>query len=539
MNTNYKIFLFTIFLLVVFMFVNHNELFDIPVRLNARPFLYQLVFYANYIGLMLSCFIFLTVKSQLIRYVFYFSLFLTISITIATDKVHGNSFGIFEANIMFTEIQFASQVASAFFYEYLGAIGIALFITTLVSYIAFRFFPRISNLYALIPIIFISYSVKINYTSKSWHTLFPCVFNVPIIAADAYLSIPRFGPRNEPFLKPTNKSLFKHIFWIVDESIRGDMLGANNSPLPTTPFLDKIKNDYYNYGITSSSTHYSYGSNIILQSGLRADQLPDNLLKFGTNPNIFQYSKLAGFTTYFIDGQNKNEIPQNGMTNYDFKHIDKYVQIQKMYPDIKWYSVDSTIVKYIAEILKTQGNTFTYINKAGCHFAYNNFYPQEQEVFTPAYRSGKSWTNQKTLINTYCNCIKWGVDDFFKKLYPYSLNEDAIFIYTSDHGVTLLEKGRPVQDTDPHNPLPLRATVPLLIFAGNHHPELFQFAEQNKNKLSHFSIFPGTLFLLGYDQDKVTALYGKSLFMQWEKTKRIFFSGTIYDSGNCYINDFE
>lgn len=455
------------------------------------------------------------------------------------DIAHGNTFSKLEANILFTEIQFAGQAINAFFYQYLQGIGLALIITVLAAFIAFRFMPRISNMYALIPIVFIAYSAKINFTSDSWHTLFPSVFNVPIVAADAYVSIPRFGPRKTPFIKPENKGLFKHIIWIIDESVRGDLLSINNSPIPTTPFLESIKGNYYNYGIMSSSSQYSYGSNMVFQSGLRLDQLPDSNLNFGTNPNIFQYSKQAGYTTYFIDGQNKKEIPTNGMTRYDFEHIDHYIPIHKNYPDIKWPEVDSTIVKYLKNVLNSKENTFTYINKAGCHFAYNNFYPKTREVFKPSYRGGEAWTDPATLKNTYCNCISWSVDDFFRKLYPLTLDKNAIILYTSDHGVSLLEQGRPVQDTSPINPLPVRATVPFLVFAGKQHPELFQFAEINKNRLSHFSIFPGTLFLLGYNKNQVTQKYGEGFFTKREKIKRTFFSGTIYDRQNFYLNDFE
>src|SRR5205823_5408112 len=108
---------------------------------------------------------------------------------------HGNTFSKVEANLLFTEIQFAGEAMSAFFYQYLLAICIALMISLLVAFIAFRFMPKINNVYALVPLLFIAYAAKINYTSKAWHTLFPSVFNVPIVAADAYISIPRFGPR--------------------------------------------------------------------------------------------------------------------------------------------------------------------------------------------------------------------------------------------------------------------------------------------------------------------------------------------------------
>ncbi len=539
MSNLFKSVLFTILLLLIFMLVDHRLFFDIPQRLDGRPIVYQLVFYANYIGLLLSCLIYFTVKSKWIRILFSLLFFVTLAISFGMEFAHGNSFSKVEANILFTEIQFAGEAISAFFYQYLQGIGLAFLLTGLISYIAFKWMPQLDNRYILVPLVFIAYSVKVNYSSKSWHTIFPTVFNVPIIAVDAFISIPRFGPRKPPFIQPATKGMYQHIIWIIDESVRGDMLGINNPSKSTTPFLDSIQKHYYNYGIMTSASQYSLGSNMVLQSGLRLNQLPDIDLNFGTNPNIFQYCKQAGFNTYFIDGQNRSSIPSNGMTHYDYDFIDHPIQIHKKHPGITWPEVDSTIVNYVKHILEKNEPTFTYINKAGCHFAYNNFYPKSRDIFKPSYKGGEAWTDSVTLRNTYANCINWSVDEFFRKLFPITLNKNTIIIYTSDHGVSLLEKGRPVQDTGPLNPLPARAAVPFLVFSDSSHPALFQFAAENKNRLTHFSIFPSTLTLMGYDPTQVNKLYGDGFFKKWNKTQRIFFSGTIYDPQQFYLNVYD
>ena len=101
MQVKYKTILFTIFLLLVFMFVDYRNIFEIPVRMQSRPLLYQFVYYLNYLGLLISCLIFLTVKSKFIRYTFYLILFLTIAITMATDLAHNNSFGKIGQSIFF------------------------------------------------------------------------------------------------------------------------------------------------------------------------------------------------------------------------------------------------------------------------------------------------------------------------------------------------------------------------------------------------------------------------------------------------------
>lgn len=539
MNNYLKSLAFLILLLFVFIYADYNLFIDIPKRLEGRPSLYQTVFYVNYIGLLIGSLILFTVNSRAIRIGFSLFFFLTLSVALAMNFAHGNTFTKLEANIIFTEFQFAGEAISAFFYPYAKAIALAFLITVLLFYIGYKYLPRIENVYALVPLVFVAYSVKLNYSSKAWHTLFPAVYNIPIVAADAYFSIPRFGPRESVNLEPVHKGMYQHIIWIIDESVRADMLSINGAALPTTPFLDSIRNQYLNYGIMSASSQYSFGSNMVLQSGLRLNQLPDTQLHYGTNPNIFQYSKKAGYTTYYIDGQSRTTMPSNGMTHYDFNFIDYPIKIHKEHPGIKWPSVDSTIVHYLKKILASKQNTFTYINKAGCHFAYNHFYPENRTLFRPSYKDGDAWKDSAVLRNTYANCINWNVDEFFRKLYPETKHKNAIVLYTSDHGVSLLEKGRPVQDTGPVDPLPVRASVPFLVFTDSSHSDLFQFAENNKNKLTHFSLFPSTLFLLGYDELAIKKQYGEMFFTKWKKQKRQFFSGTIYDPEQFYLNTFE
>lgn len=534
-----KFFVFLFLLLLIFAFTDHRLFFEIPTRLANRPVLFQAVFYVNYLGLLISCLILFTVKSKAVRLFFGLFFFITLAISLAMEMAHGNSFTKIEANIIFTEFQFSGEAFSAFFYPYIKAIALAFSITGLLGFLAYKYLPRTESIYALTPLVFVAYSVKLNFSSNSWHTLFPTVFNVPIVAADAFFSIPRFGPRETTYIQPVQKGMYQHIIWIVDESVRGDMLSVNNSTLKTTPFLESIKGKFYNYGIMSASSQYSYGSNMVLQSGLQLKQIPDPALRFGKQPNIFQYGKKAGYSTYFIDGQNKSSVHMNGMTHYDFASIDHSINIHKIKPNIQWPDVDSTIVHYIKEILQSKQPTFTYINKAGCHFAYNHFYPAKRTPFQPSYTDGDSWTDSTVLRNTYANCINWSVDAFFRKLSPVLFQENTIILYTSDHGVTLLEKGRPVQDTGPINPLPARANVPFFVFTDKRNPGLFQAASNNQNKLTQFSIFSSTLYLMGYDSIAINRLYGESIFTSWKKAPRLFFSGTIYDPKNCYINVFD
>src|SRR6185437_6602393 len=276
-------------------------------------------------------------------------------------------------------------------------------------------------------------SIIITIRTAAFISPFPVAFNVPINIAYAYKTTPHFSQRNKPFIKPVTKGLAKHIFFIVDETVRGDFMGINNKKLRDTPFLDSIANSYYNYGIASAVATCSRASNMILQSGLRLNQLPDYNFYYASNPSIFQYAQQAGYKTYFIDGQNKTDRPQNNMTKYDFWAINNYIEILKIHPDFEFYEIDPKIVDYLAEISKQDSCTFTYINKMGCHSTYAAKYPPNREFFKPAYKPTDAIIDRATILNTYYNAVNWTVDEFFRKLLPKIKNDDVLILYFSDH----------------------------------------------------------------------------------------------------------
>lgn len=115
MNNFLRSLAFLFLLLLIFIYVDYRLFFDIPKRLIGRPFLYQTVFYVNYIGLLIGCLILFTVKSGSVRLGFSLLFFFTLSIALAMDFAHGNTFTKLEANIIFTEFQFAGEALSAFF----------------------------------------------------------------------------------------------------------------------------------------------------------------------------------------------------------------------------------------------------------------------------------------------------------------------------------------------------------------------------------------------------------------------------------------
>jgi hypothetical protein len=80
--------------------------------------------------------------------------------------------------------------------------------------------------------------------------------------------------------------------------------------------------------------------------------------------------------------------------------------------------------------------------------------------------------------------------------------------------------------TDPHD---FEALVPLLVLSGD--PELqgrfLEAALVNRDRASHFQIFPTLLELLGFDRAEVRATYGAGLLEPLMEADRAFSFGPV------------
>ena len=100
--------------------------------------------------------------------------------------------------------------------------------------------------------------------------------------------------------------------------------------------------------------------------------------------------------------------------------------------------------------------------------------------------------------------MRYNLDGFFRVLLQGDFRGAAI-VYTSDHGLSLLDHDNVLthcNSTDPHD---FEALVPLLVLSGD--PELQgRFLEAvlvNRDRASHFQIFPTLLELLGLVTSRV------------------------------------
>jgi len=314
------------------------------------------------------------------------------------------------------------------------------------------------------------------------------------------------------------------IVLIIDESISPSYLDINSK----YGVLTNLKNDFigihvFNYGYAAAITNCSYGSNLTLRYGGTRDGY---LATISTMPSIWQYAKKANFHTVYIDAQRTGMNLQNGMTDEEKVFIDEFIQFN----DTPVVSRDIESASKLIKLINNETHDFIIVNKIGAHFPVHDKYPNQFELYKPALprgrfkditdtgsREGFSGKPNDWLLyrNSYRNTLLWGVGHFFNEIVSKSNLDNAVIIYTSDHGQDLHENGSEGLNTHcSSEPRMDEGMVPLVILQGRLESLNWnQHIMDNKDKSSHYNIFPTLLSLMKYEPVKIKSIYGNSLHL--------------------------
>jgi glucan phosphoethanolaminetransferase (alkaline phosphatase superfamily) len=189
---------------------------------------------------------------------------------------------------------------------------------------------------------------------------------------------------------------------------------------------------------------------------------------------------------------------------------------------------DFFIARRLREIVKSDQPHFIYADKRGSHFPYAKNYPCAAASFLPDMERGESTDlSRERLINSYKNSLRWNVDGFFKELLSNDL-ANTVVLYTSDHGQNLMDRGVILQ-CNSSNPHVFEGLVPLLVTSGDsrlrHRFE--EAALVNRDRATHFEIFPTLLELFGFDPAEIGVHYGAGLLQSLPERSRAFTYGPI------------
>jgi len=331
------------------------------------------------------------------------------------------------------------------------------------------------------------------------------------------------GPRESVSLARQSSPIDHDIVLIIDESIAGNYLDINTpSGISTGLKTPPPGVDIFNYGYAASVANCSADTNVTLRyGGTRADYVRIN----STQPSIWQYAHQAGLRTVYIDAQRTGGNLQNLMTELEKKAIDQFVQFDQT----RVRDRDMAAVAKLVELLGNDRAELVVINKVGAHFPVHDKYPDDFMTYRPALPRGEFQDVSDTgsrdgfngekgdwalYRNAYQNTLLWNVGEFFQRLFREGNLTNAVLIYTSDHGQDLHERGNPGLNTHcGGDPVEEEGLVPLVVIQGSQLQTLDwrSTLAQNKDRSSHYNIFPTLLELMGYDPAGIMAHYGKPL----------------------------
>lgn len=353
---------------------------------------------------------------------------------------------------------------------------------------------------------------------------YPAPYKMVAAAYEEWGRDTAFRTRSPIVASPVNDPAAEKLVWIIDESIRGDVLGLNGAEVDTTPFLETYQ-PLVNLGVANATTNCSHTAHLVLRTGFQDAWLPERVDDLYRLPTIFAYAKKAGFTTWLVDAQVRQGQHQNALIPDDFNYIDHVITLDRKTPR---HVRDEALVPEVRKILEEPGKAFVVVVKWGAHFPWKSNYPDSAEHFTPALDSswgGMTEANREKVFNTYYNAVRWSVDSFLASLLDGLDLDDQLVFFTADHGQSILE-GSPITHCTKDDPPVSQANVPLFLL-GPVAEQLFE-GRVAVDEYSQFQLFPSTLAALGYGRD-VVAEYGTPF---WEgaaraEQPRYFYSGNL------------
>lgn len=509
----------------------------------ARGPLLASVYLGAYLFSVAGLVILVKLKNAAARRTFLAALIIGLAAHVGTQRIQSDHISVEHFKTAMVAIGFASAFLSINLNSIFLSIALSAVCVFIFSAIARTVLPASGMKSTIIPACGLMLVGSIIWRTNDVQNAFHSPYRVPIIAGLALFDRPLYaGPRSAPpdHLVASEKPDADIIILVVDEFINGHFLGINGYKSDTTPYLASIAPNFVNLGIASSAGNHSAPSNMILQSGLRADQLADKEQLALRGPNIFQLAKKSGYWTAYLDAQTSAGGFNNFMRPTDTQTIDLFFRVADN-KSIPAHEKDRAALSKLSEILKQPGRIFIYLVKHGAHFPYETAYPPSQQIFSPTMPNTLSIaeTTIEQMKGSYANAIRWSVDGFMKELLAIvDLSRTAI-IYTADHGQSVEEGGRGVGTHGKvQNPPKSQAAVPMLAFGVTADNRLRGKLADVYNATSHFQIVPSLLVMMGYPEQVIAKTHGIPLWRRMTEP-RVFLSGDLFARGRAFMNKYD
>ena len=514
------------------------------------PFFNASAFVATYLVSLLTLAVFHVHDRAWLRLPAQLVAIVSISTYFGFASTNDRGFTTSEANLLWSEIEYVPSALGFFLRDYAPALFATVGAVVALEWWLRRHPTGVRTRWVLcLPVLAVAMCLQMLSRTDSKVEQFPLAARIPALTIYAYFHQSIYTGAREPVpFSPDEEPIADHIVLIVDESIRGDLLSLNGFALPTTPWLEGISDRLFNYGTATAAANLSAPANIILQSGLRPDQLPDTELRSLKNPNVFSFLERAGYWTTLVNAQNVLARPPNFMSEADVAEIDEYVQLRNRAPETKEHLVDYALPGLLEGIFEAHERSFTYVIKNGAHFPYRGKFAEEGAPFAPDLWLGSHDESQAKVLSNYMNTLHWTVDNFLRELVTAleGRADGVLIVYTADHAQSLFEPrpdGRdPIRGHGQHDAPPEeQSRVPLLLLpldaALRARLEPLYVASL-RDRTSAFELFSTLLRLGGYSAGQLAGRYVPSIFdADADRSRRVFVSGNHFGADGPLYRD--
>jgi glucan phosphoethanolaminetransferase (alkaline phosphatase superfamily) len=470
------------------------------------------------------------------------------TIELGMQEINGQGFELWEARLFIAEAGMGDEALRTYWPSFLRPALTLLGVIAVLELIARKLRQEnplgVFAALGLLALGFVGPSVVIAKT-EGLSSAFPAVFKIPVVAVYANLPEGVARLRSDPLIPaPATRSGPRHLVLVVDESVRGDFLEVNGGTLVPTPFLAQRARPFVNFGVACAGTNSSAPSNILLQTGLGPDELMSNPAAAEEAPTIFQYARRSERRTAFLAAQKIKSWYY--VSPFDLNAIDHYRGLRERHPEISDAAIDERLIDELEVVLAASPEgSFSYLLKMGAHFPYGEKHPEGAEGAPPEALAALPNAERRALVAAYAPAARWASDGFLQKLLNRLEGQDAVVVYTSDHGQSLLEGGIKGTHGIYRDPPASQANVPLMVF-GTNEDQRRALAElsrevlpRHRDRMCHEEIFPTLLGFLGFEAGAIREHYGPGLFSPHDPRPRRFFSGDPFQSRMRALNDFD
>lgn len=242
---------------------------------------------------------------------------------------------------------------------------------------------------------------------------------------------------NKDIVLTENNSKIKNVVFILGESANRNHMGLYGYNLPTTPNLQKMKDNgeiyAYNNVISPHSTTVAVLSKLFTFCDYESDK------EWYEYNNLIDVMNQAGYKTFWLSNQETSGIWGN-VAQLFAHHSEKYEFTRVRDSREDYGTLDEELLPLIDNALKERAEkNFFVIHLMGAHGAYYNRYPYAFAKFNEKDINMDIDDAKKLVVAQYDNALYYN-DHIVKEIINRFQDDETLVVYISDHGEAVYDE---------------------------------------------------------------------------------------------------